>query len=358
MGCRASKTESVEQAVTSRRSEGPVLLGRTRLGRIKEEWPQRSQLQKKSISSALTQFDDDALQIPRSESGNSTDTDASGESYQARSFSADSLILGVKLACLAYDDRPQRNYRPITDILRGLGYTLDRIFSHPAFFGSQRTVDAHGFIAHSEQDVVLSYRGTTGVIEWMTDLAGSLTPFEEAKAKGCLHGQVHQDFYEAMRASLPDIQKHLMPQLHDNSCPKRLIIVGHGIGGAIAMGALGYLLQNFDFAASPHRVLFVSTGQPRFGDEAFSKWLDTEVMKLRGHDKCDVARVVNDRDTVPCVPSRSAGFCHAAKLFLLSQEGELLDSPEVELHNASLAESVEEHRTDHYLKLLSKAVAR
>jgi len=339
-----------------------VLLGRTQLGlqRIKEE---RVQRKKQSLSSAETQLVDDEFDILRCSSEGSTGTDASSADWcQDHNMARDDLILGVQLACLPYtNDRHQHALRPLTDTLRGLGYTVDRIFSYPAL-GSQ-TVDAYGFIAHNNQDVVLSYRGTTGVIEWLTDLAGSLTQFqpEEARAACCLtsraQAQVHQGFYDAMKASLPDIETHLMPQIRNQSQPKRLIIVGHGIGGAVAMGAFGHLLQSFDFGASPHRILFVSTGQPRFGDEAFAKWLETEILKLQSQGKCSVARVVNEHDTVPTVPSQSAGFCHAAKLYLLDQDGDLICDPEVEeLHDSvSPAEDFEKHRTDHYLKLLSKA---
>lgn len=73
-------------------------------------------------------------------------------------------MLGVKLACLAYTDDqrgtlehlggtrkaietlaggPERARRPLTEILQGLGYVVDRIFSHTAMLGSVRTVDTH-----------------------------------------------------------------------------------------------------------------------------------------------------------------------------------------------------------------------
>ena len=35
--------------------------------------------------------------------------------------------------------RPERARRPLTEILQGLGYAVDRIFSHSAMLGSVRT---------------------------------------------------------------------------------------------------------------------------------------------------------------------------------------------------------------------------
>ena len=35
--------------------------------------------------------------------------------------------------------RPERARRPLTEILHGLGYSVDRIFSHTAVLGSVRT---------------------------------------------------------------------------------------------------------------------------------------------------------------------------------------------------------------------------
>ncbi|CAJ1374367.1 unnamed protein product [Effrenium voratum] len=293
------------------------------------------------------------------------------------------LMLGVKLACLAYTDDqrgtldnlggtrkaietlaggPERARRPLTEILQALGFTVDRIFSHTAMLGSLRTVDTHGFIAHNDQDVVISYRGTTGIVEWLTDLAASPIPFQpnldqEKSSSSCLAGrqsqpQAHQGFYDAFLASVCDINQKLMPQLRDTSRPKRLIIAGHSIGGAIAMGALGYLLQSFDFASSPHRILFVSTGQPRFGDDIFASWLDKQLASLRRAGKCCAVRLVNDCDAVPTVPA--SGYRHAGKLCLLTSEGELLIGPEVEERDVgTLAEGVDEHRTDNYLNLLA-----
>lgn len=306
------------------------------------------------------------------------------------------LILGVKMACLAYTDDepgtleslggsrkaieaiaggPEKAREPLSRILAGIGFKADRIFSHSGQYSQSRGVDTQGFIAHNEDDVVLAYRGTTGIVDWLTDLAASTTAFEPLKElqvrshpplcerwgrwlQRCKHlrPKAHQGFYEALLASLPDIEAALLPHLRDGK-PKRLIIAGHSLGGAIATGALGYLLQRFNFATSPHQLLFVTAGQPRFGDADFVAWLDRELGKLRRHNKCCATRLVNDCDGVPMVPPRNFGFDDCGKLCLLTRDGELFVGPEVEeaQQATSLAECVEEHRTDRYLQLLRAA---
>merc|ERR1712151_1274399 len=117
-----------------------------------------------------------------------------------------------------------------------------------------------------------------------------------------------------MLQSLTDIDEVLLPKLQEGAKPKRLIVAGHSLGGAIATGALGYLLKRFDFATSPHEVLFVTAGQPRFGDHHFKLWLDGELRRLSDLGKCSAGRIVNDHDIVPTLPSRFLGMEHSCKL--------------------------------------------
>eukprot|EP00913_Durusdinium_trenchii_P027201 g25521.t1 len=58
---------------------------------------------------------------------------------------------GTKKAIETLAGGPERARRPLTELLQGLGYTVDRIFSHRAMLGSLRTVDTNGFIAHNDQ---------------------------------------------------------------------------------------------------------------------------------------------------------------------------------------------------------------
>jgi len=305
------------------------------------------------------------------------------------------LLLGVKLACLAYvDDEPgtiddlagakeaieaiaggdEQARKPLTDLLDDLGFTVDRIFSHAGIFGDGAFNDTQGYIAHNEHDVVLAYRGSVSFTDALTDLCAGHVPFQPlededrgrasmcacfatARADGL--GRVHRGFYDAFMSSLPDIEEVLIPLLSGPQ-PKRLILAGHSLGGAIATGALAYLLKRLDLAASQHRLLFVTIGQPRFGDERFRAWVDAEIQSLRALGRCDAARFVHDNDGVPMVPPERFGYRHVGELHVLTEMGDLLVNPG-HLENSSAA-SVGEYLEDHnpllYLNLLAFASER
>jgi hypothetical protein len=310
---------------------------------------------------------------------------------QPRGIHLDDLLLGVKLASLAYTDdsqdgtiqkavgarealemllgEPEIVNRPLTELLALEGFSVDRIFSHGQVLGDIQAVDTQGFIAHSQKDVVLVYRGSTGAVDWLTNLRTTtalfqpcLEPHGHARLFGsCLRkcgsepgcGRVHHGFYDAMLASRTDIDEVLMPQLRSEQ-PKRIIVCGHSLGGAIATGALGYLLKKFDFASSPHELLFVTAGQPRFGDKQFFQWLNSEVQRLEKLGKCTALRIVDDYDLVPTVPFRAFGMKHVGKLCLVTHRDELLIGPDVEETEKipALADYVNDHKLSKYLARL------
>lgn len=169
----------------------------------------------------------------------------------------------------------------------------------------------------------------------------------------------HEGFYEALMATVEDIRKHVLCPLTDSVERKRIMIVGHSLGGAVATGALAFVLRNFNIAASPHQILHVTAGQPRFGDARFAKWLDGQICHLGSLGKCWSARIVSDRDSVPTVPPRKSGFSHCGKLCLLTSKGDLLIEPQIdqELEDTSIVEFIDEHSTDRYLHLLEAVKA-
>ncbi|CAE8586348.1 unnamed protein product, partial [Polarella glacialis] len=154
MGCQSSKQGSwgpqaaanPKCCVRGLRQElpGPVLLGRCQgqvqheaLG-MKQVWAQKAK--KKAVGSYLL-----GQAIARRFSN--------AEEYLPQGVSIADLTLGVQLACLAYTDDecgtvdslggtkksietitggPEQARLPLTDILGGLGYHVDQIFSHCA----------------------------------------------------------------------------------------------------------------------------------------------------------------------------------------------------------------------------------
>lgn len=273
------------------------------------------------------------------------------------SFQLDDLILGMKLCALAYteDDKPDKREwhlsqlapwkvdgdddKFLTNHLNALGFTLDRFFSHSGVLKDLQAYDSQGYIAHNDSDVVIAFRGTNGMTDWEVDVSASKVDFEPLEDEvqgnaGCFafcrksNGpRVHQGFYDCVFPAFKDIEELVLP-LMNSPTPRRFIVTGHSLGGAMSTIAFGYLLKCFDWAASPHQIVNISAGSPRVGDALFVNWMETEVAKL-GPTKSFIARIVHDHDIVPHVPPALFGFIHVRKLCLLS-ETDLFINPSVE----------------------------
>eukprot|EP00929_Paragymnodinium_shiwhaense_P014451 TRINITY_DN122360_c0_g1_i1.p1 TRINITY_DN122360_c0_g1~~TRINITY_DN122360_c0_g1_i1.p1 ORF type:complete len:667 (+),score=170.60 TRINITY_DN122360_c0_g1_i1:132-2132(+) len=248
-----------------------------------------------------------------------------------------------------------------------LGFVEDRSFRYE---GRHLPLPSAGFIAHQAKprsgaaatDVALVYQGVDDV-EFLSNKV-TLTPFQpEQDAARVAAGQadigapmvgslfcydalccycqdssaagVHRELYGGFLASVPAIDQFLLPQLKDSETPKRVLVTGHSVGGAMAMAAAAYLMKKFDFANSPHSLALVTAGQPRLGDAAFKEWFDKEVARLAAMKKCTVARLVTDMDRMPSMPPMSrpsspTGLAHTKGLVLLTSQGKAYRDPEVE----------------------------
>jgi len=312
----------------------------------------------------------------------------------------DELQIGARLACLAYtDDKPGTTLAYNTRVLRGtlhaieaiaggpeearkplsallreqLGYTSDCVFSH-----TRGEVDTQGFIAHSSNgDIVLAFRGTTNGLDWATNVDTRKTDcdfFEPKQSTSWFTGfpmcclgeaappRVHHGFMTALSVALPDIETHLLPQLRESASPRRVIIAGHSLGGALATGAFAYLLGKFNFAESPHEVHLVTLGAPRFGDARFVGKMMAHVKQLKELGKCSVKRVVHHDDAVPTVPPELFGFDHVGGLCRLAEDvsgrSRELEGEDVAVAPRLSTELVTDHEPVRYLRSIDDFVQR
>lgn len=136
--------------------------------------------------------------------------------------------------------------------------------------------DAHGFVATTKKFVLLSFRGTNNIHDWLTD--GRTAQMEDP----AYPGMVHQGFAIALEKTWAQI-RNLLPQPGDN---RLLWVTGHSLGGALATLA-GCRLVNEGIP-----VLAVYTfGCPRLGNPEF----------YSGYRTVNY-RFVNNNDIVPHVP--------------------------------------------------------
>jgi pimeloyl-ACP methyl ester carboxylesterase len=162
-------------------------------------------------------------------------------------------------------------------------------------------VDTQCFIASMPDAVLVAFRGTESIRDWLADL--------NARRVTRDYGLVHRGFYHAFN----DVRLQLEAILA--SLPgRRVVLTGHSLGGAIATVAAAEWLN-----AGSFRIGSVYTyGQPRVGNEAFRQYLNGKVGE-------SFSRFVNDDDLVTRVPP---GFKHVGKVFHFDASGDLQNRTE------------------------------
>jgi triacylglycerol lipase len=153
-------------------------------------------------------------------------------------------------------------------------------------FINEPSTDTQLFIAHNASTVVIVFRGTENIQDWLTN-AG-------VEFRMTVHGRVHKGFDKALDSIWRQITETLA-RVQKNAQP--LWISGHSLGGALAVLAAARFSLDIDQDVYKSINGLYTFGQPRVGDREFVKALDNEI-KLR------YFRFVNDNDLVPRVPDR------------------------------------------------------
>ncbi len=151
-----------------------------------------------------------------------------------------------------------------------------------------------GFIAIADDVAVIAFRGTDDPADWIANLDFRQLPNTDNPRK------VHSGFQGAYGPFAAQIQKQL--KIHK---PKYVWITGHSLGGAMAACCAYDLLQ--------HDVLFtgvVTFGQPRIGNEALARFLDSSLGEK-------YLRFMNTGDPVvtlpPCFGVKLPAYWHSGR---------------------------------------------
>jgi len=152
-----------------------------------------------------------------------------------------------------------------------------------------------GLVAESEHGVVVAFRGTQGLADWLSNLE---IPPRDSAAFGAA---VHSGFLGAYEAV-----HRIVTEALDAAPGKTLWFTGHSLGGAIAV-----------VAAATHRARnpagLVTFGQPRLLSRGAAEFMQSNF-------GADFVRVVNDNDIVAKIPRL---YRHAGKLLHFDFAGEL-----------------------------------
>lgn len=179
-----------------------------------------------------------------------------------------------------------------------------------------------GFIAENEKDkeLFIAFRGTITSAEWKKNTAFRLRDSYEGSSKlGLVHGGFQSifssDFYDRLAEKdswltrlcqtlgwytlpLTEHRHSIKAAIHETVIDNdwllrgyRIYIVGHSLGGALAMLS-GQLLLSHDTKGYRDTLSICTFGAPRTGNNGFAEWFNG----------VDVVRYVNSEDTVPTLP--------------------------------------------------------
>ena len=163
-----------------------------------------------------------------------------------------------------------------------------------------RDVDTQGYVAANSHRMVVAFRGTESLPDWVTNVQAVKDPGP--------WGEVHEGFQDAFLATAFVIGKTIGEIRGDRD----IWITGHSLGGALAVLLAATLAENnIDVAG------LYTYAAPRVGNETFARRLNES---LEGKPNY---RVVNEGDLVPHLPSELR-FDHAGSRRILA-DGALRD---------------------------------
>lgn len=120
-------------------------------------------------------------------------------------------------------------------------------------------LDAHGYIAEAAEHIVVAFRGSVSIQNWITNVRFEQRP---VIIDNIPMGMIHAGFAEAFAPLCMPLRKALEEKLHT---PKLLYITGHSLGGAMAILAAKWLQL---IGLTVHGL--VTFGSPRVGDAYFA----------------------------------------------------------------------------------------
>lgn len=201
---------------------------------------------------------------------------------------AHSLALAAQLA---YQDKPKIKER----------VQKEWDFEHFYFMDANGT---QGFIMSNDQIIVVSFRGTSDIEDWLTNLDFDLI-------EGPLDGKVHEGFYTALSSVWRQVERTIA-KFRDNKA-KSLWFTGHSMGAALATLSVARFREN----DRPVDGLY-TFGQPRTGDRTFARMFNFDFKPF-------AFRFVNNNDIVTRIPPRSRKYSHIGTFKYFTESGDLVD---------------------------------
>ena len=161
---------------------------------------------------------------------------------------------------------------------------------------------ARGYIGANAGAIVLAFRGTDDVADWLINL--NVVQIED-------HGAfVHRGFSRALTAVWPHIETILLSLL--DRFPRKIWITGHSLGGALAtLAALRIQRMGFE------QLETFTFGQPRVGDRTMAGQIASPFYRF--------AYYADPVCQAPFTVPRTMQYKHAGTLKLIDATGHIVD---------------------------------
>ncbi len=160
------------------------------------------------------------------------------------------------------------------------------------------------FVAEDEQNLILSFRGTESLRDWLQNL-------QFLQRDHPLGGEVHIGFHKALLS----VWSKLAPLLNESSRKgKRLFITGHSLGGALATLAAAQMAIE---GTSDQIHAIYTFGQPLVGDRRFTPPFNS-IFRNR------FWRFRNHNDLVTRIPPRGF-YQHVQDRIKFDRDGQVMD---------------------------------
>lgn len=202
----------------------------------------------------------------------------------------------------------------------------DRGYTHFEWFEASDTQVA---VLETDEQIIVVFRGTTNVQDWMVNLDVWQEPF--------MYGKVHSGFREALDVVWDDVKNAVQDS-------RTLYVTGHSLGGALATMAAARF-----GAASDGLYTF---GSPRVGDKDFAKAFNAVHRSYR---------FVNNNDIVPRIPIRD--YYHIGQLHHFTCKAVMWTNPHwgwIEFDRllgrlgGRVADGIKDHNIADYVNLAAK----
>jgi triacylglycerol lipase len=172
--------------------------------------------------------------------------------------------------------------------------------------------NTQGFMAGFEDAIVLCFRGTDHVGDWLHNAQVQLVPFQEL-------GRVHAGFRGAFESVRMEIEATLAEWAGHG---RTFWITGHSLGGALALYTSAHLRFPLDRGARvPQPIAGLYTfGQPRVGTVDFCNACEVDFGSR-------YFRYTNNQDIVTRVPPRELKYWHTGKDLYIDGTGAIHEDP-------------------------------